>query len=694
MFRSSLLLAGPARSTPGFRAAGSFSPPCRAGRVPCPLLLAALLLLAAGCGREGTRPFYPIDSGATGPDRASADVPAQDAAGAETLPPDAPPDAALPGDLLADTLPDAGLPDTEPDLAAQDLPADTAHDQAPGDLGADVSTGDLLPGDAADALLDSLPDSSADVAVDAAQPPDAAPDAAPDATVPDATDDAGSADASGDVAEPGLWLSIGPSSETPFAPGPGNSSGVALNPSGALVVTPPTGSAKGLLWIPRSTAGQVSLLDLASGKEVRRHASCKGPSRSAADADGSLWICCGSSLYKYAPEIPLCKDKNGNGVIDTTEDKNKNGKIDAAEVVTKAGDDCILLSVEMPNYECTGLMVDGQGYAWIARQNTKDPASASVVERRTPAGQLSWPAVEIPFPVVGIASDSNAAVWTAMSAPHVVPARIDPATGLYEVFADGPVSFSGTADIVVDAFDQVLVSSPLVSGLLQLDAAGGTPATIPLDAPVIGLAASRDGYVVATRPALKEVAVTETLTHAWLAVDAAPATPRGVALLPEKRIAAFSPANASMAYVDYESFSVISQVALADPPDTLGDISGYRTLAGVFPFGWYRHVFSTAPAAAVHWTLVAPDVVATFGPGPLPSCYAAVRIRAADTLPALAEKPFRFLHHAWVDATPLDISLLEGGIVSKFLEVEVRLVGGDGGCLPTLQGLSAGYDAP
>lgn len=115
-----------------------------------------------------------------------------------------------------------------------------------------------------------------------------------------------------------------------------------------------------LAWVVNSgcaISGDSSLsLVSISGREIRRHYTvpmgvCGSPSRTAVDSQGNAWV--GNrgvnTLVKIAFDKKDCIDKNGNGIIETSEDENGDGEVTPDEMLPFDEDECIVKNVILGN---------------------------------------------------------------------------------------------------------------------------------------------------------------------------------------------------------------------------------------------------------------------------------------------------------------------------------------------------------
>jgi uncharacterized repeat protein (TIGR01451 family) len=116
----------------------------------------------------------------------------------------------------------------------------------------------------------------------------------------------------------------------------------------AASMTPP------YLWVPNSAEGTVSKVDIRTGKEVGRYrtgppsAGSGNPSRTTVDQYGNCWVANRNhgtivkiGLYENGQYL----DRNGDGLIQTSQDLDNDGNIAAAETLDWGKDECVLWEV-------------------------------------------------------------------------------------------------------------------------------------------------------------------------------------------------------------------------------------------------------------------------------------------------------------------------------------------------------------
>ncbi len=149
------------------------------------------------------------------------------------------------------------------------------------------------------------------------------------------------------------------------------------------------------IWVPNSNDGTVSKVDTRTGRELGRYITCPAggsPSRTTVDQQGNCWII--NRTASTATKIGLYEngqyeDRNGNGIIETSQDLNGDGVISASEMLPWGKDECVLYEVVfIAGQEGTfvpgtykgpwnetaytrSIAVDARANVWVGTYNTK-----------------------------------------------------------------------------------------------------------------------------------------------------------------------------------------------------------------------------------------------------------------------------------------------------------------------------------
>jgi len=106
------------------------------------------------------------------------------------------------------------------------------------------------------------------------------------------------------------------------------------------------------IWVPNQGEGTVSKVDTETGKELGRYrvnpsAGCS-PSRTTVDLNGNCWVGCrdaGTVVKIGLSEAGAYDDRNGDGIMQTSQDLDNDGDIQGAEILPWGEDECVLFEV-------------------------------------------------------------------------------------------------------------------------------------------------------------------------------------------------------------------------------------------------------------------------------------------------------------------------------------------------------------
>jgi hypothetical protein len=124
------------------------------------------------------------------------------------------------------------------------------------------------------------------------------------------------------------------------------SSGVGLDPEGALVVNYANNTGQNLIWVPHTGTDMVSKIDTTTMKELARYrVGARDPSRTSVAPNGNAYVSSreGVGMTKISAMGQKCPDTNGDGVITTSTGPNN--------VLPYGQDDCVLWFRDLKPYE-------------------------------------------------------------------------------------------------------------------------------------------------------------------------------------------------------------------------------------------------------------------------------------------------------------------------------------------------------
>jgi len=448
------------------------------------------------------------------------------------------------------------------------------------------------------------------------------------------------------------------------------------------------------IWIANSGEGTVSKLNTDSGCEVARYAICSDPSRTAVDLEGNGIIACRGDgrVGKVAVLDIDCIDKNGNGVIETSNDADGNCQISANERVTN--DECVLWVVQPDGGQGGGLGtarsagVDAENYVWVGMWNSRN------LHRLHPETGSTVKTIQLSIHPYGLAIDQDGIIWVASRSPHSL-GRVHPETG-QTGYWNHP---SGHAyGLAIDPFGKIWIAGGEAATVARFDPDTSTYTTFS------GLASgnTRGVAVRVDKNAAGDILSSEVFVahHAWgncsgngshrtvSVIDAMtlqkkqgldighPAGPVGVAVDSQGFVWSVNQCSSSASKIDPDTHQVIGTYPVGYSPYTYSDMTGYALKTITTDQGFYREVFDGWPGAETLWASL---VVEADLPGD-GITWLQVSFRLADSVAGLSSAPWNGPHGPYPpESFPLDIDQ-----VANHIEVRLTLGTSDPAFLPTL----------
>ncbi|MFZ2070652.1 MAG: hypothetical protein WAV32_03410 [Halobacteriota archaeon] len=201
------------------------------------------------------------------------------------------------------------------------------------------------------------------------------------------------------------------------------------------------------IWVP-NYEGTVSKIDTETGNELGRYWVSDGvgdPSRTTVDVEGNCWV--GNRERGTVVKIGLleagqCRDRNGDGIIQTSQDLNSDGDITGSELLAWGDDECVLYEVVLisgkegtyvPNtyaggydydYWGTaprGLAIDASNNLWAGTWSSQnyyyiDGSTGAIIKT---VDVSSWG-----HSAYGAVLDANGILWSAQLSSNIL--RINP----------------------------------------------------------------------------------------------------------------------------------------------------------------------------------------------------------------------------------------------------------------------------
>ncbi len=211
-----------------------------------------------------------------------------------------------------------------------------------------------------------------------------------------------------------------------------------------IAVLPAIKGTRGTLaWIPNSGLGNSVSLVSSDGREIRRHWTVPhgitgDPSRTAVDSKGNAWV--GNrgtnTLVKIAFDKKDCIDKNGDGIIETSEDKNGDGVVDTSEMLPFDEDECIVVNVRLGSNSGTkirAVCIDKDDNVYAGHWNDKK------VYKVSPDGEIigEW---KLPASPYGCVVDEEGNVWISAITSRMI-IKLNPQDGSTSIFGVGKPTY-------------------------------------------------------------------------------------------------------------------------------------------------------------------------------------------------------------------------------------------------------------
>jgi hypothetical protein len=529
--------------------------------------------------------------------------------------------------------------------------------------------------------------------------------------------------------------------EADFAKGSSNSA-LVLPGQNAVTLTG-TSILEPYLYVANYNYATVSRVDTRDGREVARYPACLNnvgntglcpavptadlyphrrcnwssqghcPSRTAVDLDGDVWVANRAfgrqpSVTQIAGSLSRCKDRNGNGIIESSRDLNANGRIDLSEGDSMPlsgtpgvnewlgqADECVLFTVPVgaSGHNARGLAVGPDNRVWVG---THDGKQVHVLDNDTGAVLVSHTPNEA---IYGLASDALGYLYMG---------EISGGTLTQMVMGTGAVSrkiqFGGEAyGIAAEATSQVVwfgdwstqgaviranfaqESWKRFPNLAWLPQSAGGTSSASSGARTRGVTFDKTGRVWVANSSHRQVGVFDPQLEAWVANYPHDQAPIGVGMDNEGFVWAVGSGNPGRATrYDPLTGATLTSQPLGDSPYSYSDMTGSILTQFITKVGtWTVVVDGTLPGRKweeVSWNQD-PETCPPQACEP-PGTDIRVQVRASDD-PAL---PASFT--TIESGQPID------GVVGRYVEVEVSLRAPTGTEPPSLHDLVVEADKP
>ncbi len=452
---------------------------------------------------------------------------------------------------------------------------------------------------------------------------------------------------------------LGPDYGNAFDPGKDSSNGVSVNKKGYIELDASNVNIDlNHLWVANSPEASVSKVDTTTGKEVGRYKICSNPSRTSVDLEGDVWVGCrgDGGVAKIINKKGKCKDKNGNGKIETS-----SGKI----MLPKGSDECVQFIV-YPDGKTVARAagVDKDNHAWMGFWTSKH------LHRLEPKTGKSVAMVQLPCSPYGLVIDQKGIIWVQGAGCGLV--EVDPKTKKTTKHKP-PFSYQAYG-INVDMFGKIWFGGgwgavrfdPLTKKWIKVGAGGSS-----------AVCTGTDGYtyVVNDGPSTVTKINSVTATVEGKISLGSGRYPHGVAMDFNGFVWAVNRVKGTVSKCNPKTMQLVGEYQVGPKPYTYSDMTGYTLNNFTAPKGHYTHLFGVSSATGTVaeakgttlWQLIDVEMQVPAG------AYVKVRYRAADTFADVQKATWsKELGPFPPAAMPIDLTKL-GQVKARYLQVEVFL---------------------
>ena len=493
---------------------------------------------------------------------------------------------------------------------------------------------------------------------------------------------------------------VGTGTDNAFTLNSENSSGVGLDDQGNIKIDSSQISLSlKFLWASNSPDNTVSKIDCKTVKEVGRYKVCTDPSRTSVDLDGNVWVGCraGGKVAKIMSEKKNCIDKNGDGIIQTSEDLNGDGTISPNEMVgggAEGADECVKFITPVLGGMTRAAGVDKFNDVWMGFWDNKylkhlKASDGSVMET-----------VNIPCSPYGLVIDQKGVIWVQGAGCGLV--SYNPLTKVINQY-NPPFGYSAYG-INVDGKGRIWMGgSSGGSGATSYDPKTGQWMLCQGVPNSAGIATANDGFVYPALDCGSGGAVgkvdgdqcwANNGVGSYKGANTTGGCPHGVAVDFDGYVWGVNWTGNSVGKVDPKNWGAAPQTRqIGSSPYTYSDMTGYTLNYFTAPKGLYTTTFfaggggnpvSQTTSKAV-WTTIDMKLILP------PMTKVHVRVKAGNTKADLANA-------AWIDVPdftdvaqlPFDLTALpQAPIVGAMMEVEINLITDDKKVTPAVSSLSA-----
>lgn len=471
-----------------------------------------------------------------------------------------------------------------------------------------------------------------------------------------------------------------------------NSSGVGIDPNTGMVKIDSSQISLKLkfLWAANSSENTVSKVDCKTIKEVGRYKVCNNPSRTSVDLDGNVFAACrgDGKVAKIISEKKNCLDKNGNGVIETSEDLNGDGNISGGEMLSAGQDECILFIVQPLGSQSSypgsrGAAVDKFNNVYIGYWNE---AKVAYVDGKTGA---TIKIIDWQCPTYGLVLDQKGTLWGQGNGCGWLMSY-NPTSGQWQKASSYGANGISAYGINVDGKGRVWVGGSLA----RYNPADGT--WMKCNIGCAGIATANDGMVWLAKDG-SGIGKVDGENCAQLGTVNSGGAPHGCAVDFDGYVWGVNLGGNSVDKIDpgktgQQIGQLIGSRGIGSGPYTYSDMTGYTLNYFTAPKGLFTTTFFAGgngnPISQVKPKAVW-QILNLEGQFP-PATYISVQIKAGDTKDTLDAAQWIVIGKVDANtAMPIDLTALGQPVMGLMLQVQVNLVTEDKKVSPMLGGISA-----
>ena len=462
-----------------------------------------------------------------------------------------------------------------------------------------------------------------------------------------------------------------------------DSSGVVLDPDGALVLDSQEIDT-GFIWIANTGEGTVSKVDTDTFVEVGRYitgpnARSNDPSRTSVNSLGDVYIGnrASGTVTKISALGENCPDANGDGVITTS--------TGPTDVLAWGMDDCVLWNTVVADsdkiravaaQDVEGLDFSIESFVWVG-----DHTDRRVLKLDGDTGAILIDATVTSRPY-GFALDGSGTLWISSRNQGNAMGRLDTAACTPAACMDEVVPIPGGRNpygITVDLKQRVWTANHGSSTISRFDPATDTWVEVNVGINCHGIAADAEGWIWAAGQGAGVVRLFGDDPTMWTVVPGTTGfSNKGMAVDADGKIwsvtrntnAVVITPGPTLMDATVDTTSATGFVS----PYTYSDMTGQQLRLATNPRGYYRRVFEACPettARSATWLELMYEAEAP------PGTQVVFRVRTAPDAISLMDADWVVVAELPPPSTTAELqSALDGAGVThgRFLEVEAILI--------------------